>query len=195
EGSGRLTLELFNSLLGLAALREASVYGAYSGAGTLWTAGSPQGEGAFFGRFGFLRETGLRNCAREARVTASSRFIEGQGTEELTDGFPLTFYASEQEEGTWIRFDFDSPRSIKYLVLINAAPDGSGYLTKDLDILGEDAGGSSARIGGLKDNGRCVAVIPLEGSRRALTLAAVKPNLFDRHTRIGEAYLLAVEEE
>ena len=126
-------------------------------------------------------------------MTASSRFVEGQGTEELTDGFPLTFYASEQEEGTWIRFDFDRPRDIKYAVLINAAPDGSGYLTKALDILGEDAAGRTARLGGFEDNGRCVAIVPLEGRWKSLVLSVKKPNLFDMHTRIGEVYLLAGE--
>ncbi|MBR4748794.1 MAG: hypothetical protein IK083_04380 [Abditibacteriota bacterium] len=193
EGPGRLTLELFNSLLGLSLLREARVYGAYSQAGALWAAAGRQGDAAFFGSWGFLEETGLTDCAREARVTASSRYVEGQGTAELTDGFPLKFYASEQEEGTWIRFDFDRPRAIEYAVLINAAPDGDGYLTRAAELYGVDPEGREVPIGGWRDNTRCVAVTPLGGEWQSIVLRIREPNSYDRHTRIGDVYLLTRE--
>ncbi|MBO4548622.1 MAG: hypothetical protein J5758_05330, partial [Abditibacteriota bacterium] len=195
RGEGRLSLELVNSLLSLAALNKASVYGAYSNGGVLWTAPEPLCGEALFGSFGFLQAAGLRNCVREARVTASSQYVEGQGPAELADGFPLTFYASKQEPDTWIRFDFPEPRSIKYAVIVSAAPDGSGYVTRALDIYGETGEGREIFITGIKDNSRCVLPVPLEGRWKSVILKIREPNLFDMHTRIGEVLFLTGEDQ
>ncbi|MBO4548247.1 MAG: hypothetical protein J5758_03440, partial [Abditibacteriota bacterium] len=195
DGKGELTLSLLNTLLPLGVINcdRARIYGAYSRYGTLWCGKAEQGGEAFFGSFGLLPARGMKNVAREALAAVSSRVSDGQGEGQLTDGLSASIFASQPEDGTRITLDLPREEWVDYAVVINAGPDGSGSNTRDFDLRGENREGKRFPVARVRDNDRCVVVIPVANVLKRLELEVLVPNLLDKHTRIGEVCLLVHE--